>query len=90
MEWSAVSLVLGSHFSGSSEALLAADLFDQVQALNIELREFSRMHAPGGPAALGPAIGDMIDQSRLIISFVSDGDDDWSRNIRRLAPQAKR
>lgn len=72
-----------------SKAVLAADLFDNVAALNIELREFSRMHMPGGPATLGPAIQEVIDQARLIVSFVSNGADDWASNVHRLTPRAK-
>ena len=72
-----------------SKAKLAEELFDHVRAMDIELREFTRLHAPGGPAALGPAVGEALSQADALISFISNGSDAWAQNVRRLAPQAK-
>jgi hypothetical protein len=75
--------------SSWSKACLAAKLIDNVEPFNIEMREFTRLHAGDGPAALGPAVRELLEQATRIMSFVSDGDDAWARNVRRLAPRAK-
>ncbi len=75
--------------SAWSKARLAAMLMDHVQPVDIEAREFSRMHAPDGPAALGPAVEQLLADARLLISFVSGPHDPWALSARRLTPGAE-
>jgi len=75
--------------TSSSKAKLAANLFDHVQAMDIEMREFSQLYTPGGPVTLGPTVQNLVDSASMIISFVSNGGDAWGHNIRRVAPHAK-
>ncbi|MCC6680805.1 MAG: glycosyltransferase family 9 protein [Phycisphaeraceae bacterium] len=72
-----------------SRAHLAADLFSHVQAMDIEMLEFTRLHAAGGPTHVSPMISDLFASARRIVSFVSTGDDDWARNVRRLVPHSQ-
>ncbi len=72
-----------------SRAKLASDLFEHVQAMDIEMLEFTRLHAAGGPTHVSPMISDLFASARRIVSFVSTGDDDWARNVRRMAPHSQ-
>lgn len=58
--------------------------------MDIEMFEFTRLHAEGGPTRVSPAVGDLFDSARSIVSYVSDGRDHWAKNVARLAPQASR
>ncbi len=70
-------------------ALLAARLLgDAAQPAGIEMFEFTRLHTPGGPSALSPAVDELFADATRIVSFVSAADDPWAHNVRRLAPQA--
>jgi len=71
-----------------SKARLAADVFAHVEPMDIEMLEFARLHAAGGPTHVSPAVRDLLDAAGRIISFVSTGGDAWAANIRRLAPRA--
>lgn len=71
-----------------SKALLAARLFEQVTPMDIEMWEFARLHAAGGPTSVSPAIGELFSAAACIISFVSVPGDAWAVNVARLAPQA--
>ena len=71
------------------KAALAGATFKHVQPLDIELFEFTRLYAEGGPTSISPAVADVFSQATLIVSFVSRGDDVWASNVRRLAPQAR-
>lgn len=72
-----------------SKAQLAAKMIDGVQPVDIEMREFSRLFADGGPAAMGPATEQMLADANTVISFISNGEDPWAQNIRRLCPSAR-
>jgi heptosyltransferase-3 len=72
-----------------SHGQLAAAMFDRVRAMDIELFEFTRLHAPGGPSAVSPAVGELFEQAETIISFVGISQGDWAQNVARLAPQAR-
>ncbi len=72
-----------------SKAQLAAQLVPGVQAMDIEQREFTRLFSPQGPAAMGPFFEEMLASASLVVSFVSDGQDAWADNVRRLAPDAQ-
>ena len=71
-----------------SKGQLAQRLVPPVRSINIELFEFSRLHAPDGPSCLRPAITPLFEGAQRIISFVSDGTDAWAANMTRLATRA--
>ncbi len=72
-----------------SKAALAGRAFDHVRPVDIEMIEFTRLYAEGGPTSVSPMVGELFEQATRIISFVSRGDDAWAENVRRLAPQAE-
>lgn len=76
--------------SAWERASLASRLIDSVNPMDIQMWEFIRLHAKGGPTSVSPAIGELFGQANHIVSFVSNGGDDWAANVARLAPQAKR
>jgi len=57
--------------------------------MDIELFEFSRLHAQGGPTRVSPAVGELFDHAAQIISFLSSEQDNWAANVRRLSPNTK-
>lgn len=57
--------------------------------MDIELFEFTRLHAEGGPTRVSPAVGDLFTGAKQIISFLSSEEDAWAKNVRRLAPTAE-
>ena len=51
--------------------------------------EFTRMHAPGGPTALSPAVAELLAAARGVIDFVpSPPDAPWPVNLRRFVASA--
>ncbi len=72
-----------------SRARLAQRMIEAVQPVDIDRREFTRLFADGGPAALSPDVEAMFDNAGLVVSFISDGRDAWAENVARLAPGAK-
>ena len=57
--------------------------------MDIELFEFSRLHAEGGPSRVSPAVGELFEHATQIVSFLCGGEDNWAQNVRRLSPDAK-
>lgn len=57
--------------------------------MDIELFEFSRLHAEGGPTRVSPAVGELFENATRIISFLSKDNDNWAKNVQRLSPNAK-
>ena len=57
--------------------------------MDIELFEFTRLHAEGGPTKVSPAVGDLFASASQIISFLSSEDDAWAKNVQRLSPEAE-
>lgn len=57
--------------------------------MDIELFEFSRLHAQGGPTRVSPAVADLFDSATQIVSFLCSEEDNWATNVRRLSPNAK-
>jgi len=57
--------------------------------MDIELFEFTRLHAEGGPSRVSPAVGDLFNDATQIVSFLSCDNDNWARNVQRLSPNAK-
>jgi Glycosyltransferase family 9 (heptosyltransferase) len=76
--------------SAWERATLASKMIHAVSPMDIQMWEFMRLHAKGGPTSVSPAIGDLFSQAGHIVSFISDGNDDWAANVARLAPNAKR
>ncbi len=72
-----------------SKAVLASRMIEGLEPVDIELREFSRLHAVGGPAVLSRQIEEYFKQARCVVSFVSDGDDPWADNVKGLARDAQ-
>lgn len=75
--------------SSWQKAALAAAQFKHVQPMDIEMLEFTRLFAQGGPTSMSPVVTEAFEQARRIISFISTGEDTWADNVRRLAPQAE-
>lgn len=71
-------------------AALASKMMPGIKPMDIQLWEFMRLHAKGGPTSVSPAVGELFTEAHNIVSFVSTGEDDWASNIERLSPQAKR
>lgn len=71
-----------------SRGRLAAALIDGLRTADLDQFEFTRLHADGGPSRLSPAVAELFEQATLIVDFVGAGDDAWSANVRRLAPDA--
>jgi hypothetical protein len=71
-----------------SRGRLVSALIDGVQHADIEMFEFGRLHRPGGPSTLSPAVREWFDEAQVIISFVAEPEGDWAENVVRLAPQA--
>lgn len=57
--------------------------------MDIELFEFTRLHAEGGPTRVSPAVDDLFKSAEQIVSFLSSEEDAWAKNVRKLAPNAK-
>ena len=72
-----------------SRGRLAAALVPGVEAMDIEMFEFTRLHAAGGPRALSPAVRELFEAADSLVSFISDGRDTWAANVRRLVPGGK-
>ncbi|MEO0586555.1 MAG: glycosyltransferase family 9 protein [Planctomycetota bacterium] len=68
---------------------LATTFIPGLRGMDIELFEFSRLHVPGGPAHLSPLVAKAFAAAELIVSFIATDEQDWSANVRRLAPDAK-
>lgn len=57
--------------------------------MDIELFEFTRLHAENGPSRVSPAVSDLFTNATRIISFLSSQEDAWAANVRRLSPNAE-
>jgi hypothetical protein len=56
--------------------------------MDIELFEFSRLHAEGGPTRVSPAVADLFEHAKQIVSFLSSDNDNWARNVQKRSPNA--
>lgn len=70
------------------KASLAAAVLDNVSPMDIEMIEFTRLFAEGGPSAMSPAVREMLAAAKRVVSFVSPGGDHWAANILPWCPQA--
>lgn len=66
-------------------ASLAARLIGAAP-MDIEMFEFTRLHAEHGPSRVSPAVGEIFTSASRILSFLSSDQDAWARNVRRLSP----
>jgi cobalamin biosynthesis Mg chelatase CobN len=69
-------------------ASLAKRLIDAAP-MDIEMFEFTRLHAQAGPSRVSPAVGDLFASATRIVSFLSSDEDNWARNVRKLAPSSE-
>ena len=72
-----------------SRGRLAAGLIEGLGAVDIELFEFTRLHAPGGPSTLSPAVAELFEQAEAVISFVAEPGGSWAENVKKLTPKAE-
>jgi len=75
--------------TGWSKAKLTARMIEKTEPVDIDCRDGSRMHAPDAINDLSAKWIDMCSNSKIVISFVSDGDDAWADNMHKLAPHAQ-
>lgn len=57
--------------------------------MDIEMFEFTRLHAEGGPSRISPAVGELFSTATRIVSFLSAEQDAWADNVKRFAPDAE-
>ncbi|MFN3167596.1 MAG: glycosyltransferase family 9 protein [Phycisphaeraceae bacterium] len=69
-------------------ASLAKRLID-ASPMDIEMFEFTRLHAESGPSRVSPAVGDLFASATRIVSFLSSDEDHWARNVRQRAPSSE-
>ncbi|MEL7087730.1 MAG: hypothetical protein AAGL98_04705, partial [Planctomycetota bacterium] len=70
-----------------SRGRLASALIENVSHADIEMFEFTRLHSEAGPHTLSPMVADLFAEAQLVVSFVSDGEDDWAGHVVKWAPQ---
>lgn len=75
--------------SSWSKSLLAEKAIPGMTPMSIELFEFTRLYAPGGPTALSPAVREVFEGVTAVVSFVARAGESWADNVARLAPKAK-
>ncbi len=71
-----------------SHGRLATRLVPGVNSMDIEMFEFTRLFADGGPSVVSPAVQALFEDATRIVSFIAGPDSAWAKNVRRLAPQA--
>ena len=72
-----------------SRGQLATRLIEGLRSVDIELFEFTRLHAAGGPSTVSPAVAELFEQAEAVISFVAEPGSTWAQNVARLAPRAE-
>ena len=85
-EDAAVTLVVPWKHHGVGRALLGEDT--RVRYLDVELFEFTRMHATPGPSILSPALRDDFAEAERVVTLLgghAGPGDAWHGNIRRLS-----
>ncbi len=75
--------------SDMSKARLAAKYIPQVQAIDADAPDVSRLFVPRAADELSDDWRLRLAEATTIVSFVSDGDDAWAANLRQLAPDAR-
>jgi heptosyltransferase III len=73
------------------KAELARSFVEDVQAIDIDTRRFTLLHGPwrgevDDHSAVDPDLRSLLTGSDILISFVSDGSDNWARNVRAIVP----
>ncbi len=59
-----------------------------IGAMDIEMFEFTRLHAAGGPTRVSPAVGALFEQATRVVGFMGRDDGVWLANVTRLAAGA--
>jgi len=70
-------------------AELAARVLPGVSVMDIEMFEFTRMFAAGGPTHISPAVRDLFANTQCVISFIGAEFEHWRQNITSRMPDAK-
>ncbi|BAM04347.1 glycosyltransferase family 9 protein [Phycisphaera mikurensis] len=73
-----------------SHATLAAAALPGVGGVSIEQFEFTRMHSPGGPSTLSPAVRELFASAACVVGFVGGCTGVWAANADRLLGHAER
>lgn len=77
------------HLAPASRAKLAQRLVPGVTGIAIEHHDWTLLHAPHGHRDVSSPTRQMLDRlDGWVVSFLSDGRDDWADNLQRLAPCA--
>ena len=76
------------------KADLAASFVQDVQPIDIDARRFTLLHGPGRgevdvATEIDPDVRSLLTGSDIVISFVSDGSDDWAKNVRAIVPRTR-
>lgn len=76
------------------KAELARAFVEDVQAIDIDARRFTMLHGPrggeiDGGTEIDPELRSLLTGSDIVISFVSDGSDDWAKNVRAIVPRTR-
>jgi hypothetical protein len=74
----------------AGKARLAARCLTGLLPLDAETAPWTVLHARGGCASVGEAWRSWFSRLACVVSYVSDGTDNWAANLAVLAPQAKR
>ena len=75
----------------SAHGALAGEAFEaEMETLDINGRDFTRLHGEAGAGLVSDAMRARFGAARRVISFVSDGEDAWASNAAQLAPDAVR
>jgi ADP-heptose:LPS heptosyltransferase len=76
--------------AAGEKARLAARLIPSVEAMDINARDFTLLHAKGGWREVKTLSRERYAQlDGWVVSFVSDGGDTWAENAARLMPRAR-
>lgn len=79
-----------SLMAAPSHVELATYLLPNVTGMSSDQPDCTRLFAVDGAARVGEPLRSLLGEAQRIISFVSDGNDVWARNVAALAPAAQR
>lgn len=75
--------------ASGSRAALAGRWLGQVEAMDIDSPDMTRLFAPAGEMEVADSVRALLAGADRIISLVSDGHDAWAANVRHFAPNAQ-
>lgn len=79
----------GTLIAPGSRAALAAQWLANLEAIDIDSPDFSRLFAPAAEMEVADRVRALLGGAQCILSFVSDGDDPWAHNVRAMAAEAR-